>query len=174
MVTVAGKIGCGFSGVALVVRVGAVGEEEFGQILPVGCGGREEGSESSGLGGVGVGAVHEQEVDCLHVATEGEGGMERLVLLGVAAESFDTGSGGEKDGDGFGGSESGSEVEGGPTIAGKRIGAGGRGLKQSGQLGHVWDGGSFKDIQFEELCFEDGDQEVADEGLAAVDGPEES
>jgi len=96
------EICCGLSGVAFLVRVCAVGEEEFGQILPVGCGGREEGSESSGLGGVGVGAVLEQEVDRLDIATKGESGVERLVLLGVAAEGIDTGCGVEEGGDGLG------------------------------------------------------------------------
>ena len=65
-------------------------------------------------------------------------------------------------------------MEGGPAVAGKSCGAGGGGMKQGGQLDHVWDGGSLKDIEREKLGLEDGEEEVADERLAAVDRPEQS
>ena len=49
----------------------------------------------------------------------------------------------------------------------------GIGGEKFAQVGFVTDGGGFKDVEGDSVAGEAGEEEVADEGLRAVDGPEE-
>ena len=169
----AGKVGCGLAGFALVVWIGTVSEEKLGQVAAVGGCSGEEGCESAGLDGIDGGATVEEEADYFGILVQGEGGMEGLVLLGVAAEGVDSGAGIEQRLDGLRGGKGGGEVQGRPAVAGVVVCELRFGSEQAIQLGQVADGGCFKDVEAAAVRGKPLEEEVADEGLREVDRPAE-
>jgi hypothetical protein len=167
------EVGCGLAGIVYLLRIGSMRKKQFGQIAAVCAGGGEDGREAAGLGGVDRRAVLEEKVNRLGILAEGEGGVERLVLLRVAADGVDAGLGGEESRDGFGCGECGGEVERGPAIAGVGMDQFRLGGQEGAQMGNVADGGGFKEVERDSDGGEAGEEEIADQRLAAIDGPEE-
>jgi len=171
--TLARKVGRGLAGFARLAGIGTVRDEIVCQVPPVGGCGGEERCEPAGLDGVHRGSMVEEQVDCLGVFAQGEGGMEGLVLLRIAADGVDGGAGIEQGLDGLGGGKGGGQVQRCPAVAGIRLGELRAGREQAIQLGQVAHGGGFKDVEAEAVPGKPLEQKVADEGLAEVDRPAE-
>ena len=110
-----------------MVRVGAVADEDLGQVLPVGACGREERRESAGLRGVGIGAMGEQEPDRCGIAAQGDGRVERLVMGRVLRPGIDLRAVLQQHVYGLGGAERCGKMQRRPSISRKGMGCRGVG-----------------------------------------------
>jgi hypothetical protein len=99
--------------------------------------------------------------------------MKRLVLLRIAAHRLDTRTCGEKGRDGRRRPECRREMEGRPSITGKRFGERGLHFEERSQPCLVANGRGFKDVESNAIGCQAAEQKVADQILAAVDGPDQ-
>jgi hypothetical protein len=96
MAALESKLRRGLASIALHVRIGTVGQKQFGEIAAVGGGRGEDGGEPSGLDSVWRGAVLQEVANDHRILAQGNGGVERLVLLGIPTDCVDRGMGGEE------------------------------------------------------------------------------
>ena len=128
-----------------------------------------QGRESAHLDGVGVGAFFDQDADGFGILAERDGCVQWLVAHG-GGYLVDIRAVVEQDLYSPRSAEGCCEVEGRPAVAGDGVRERGVGCEQSVQSGYVADGCGFMNVE----GFEAGEQEVADNGLAAVDRPKQS
>jgi hypothetical protein len=171
---IAGEIGGGFAGVALVERVSAMGEEQLGQVPATGAGGGEQWGEAAGLDGVDRSTVLEKKLDRFGVPAQRQSGVEGLVALRILTDGVDRGPGSKQECDLGCSSEGGGEVERGPAVAGKGVSEFRVRLEERFELRLIAGGCGFKDIKGDAVAGQAGEQKVAHQGLTAVDGPEQS
>lgn len=112
----ASKIGGGFVEVAAVMDASAVCNQQFDQIFAIGRGSGEEGRESACLNGIRVGAMDEEKADGVGIASEGHGGVQGLIALGILRDRVDTSAVVDEQSDGFRSAKSSGEVERSPSI----------------------------------------------------------
>jgi len=79
--------------IAFVERVSAVVEEQVNKAAVVGCSGGEERRETPGLRLVDRRTMRQQQTDNFRISAQGDGSMERLILLRIAAHRLHIRSG---------------------------------------------------------------------------------
>ena len=174
MAAIAGQVGGGFVPVAPVERVGAASQEQMGEVPAAGAGRGEQRGEAAGLHGVDRSTMFEKELNRCHVPAQRESGVEGVVALRILSDGLDRGLSSKQECDRRWGSEGCSEVKRGPAVAGKSVSESAVCLEERFELRLVADGRSFKDIKSDAVSVQAGKQKVAHQGLAAVDGPDQS
>ena len=174
MAAIAGEFGGGFAPVALVERVSAMGEEQLGQVPAAGAGGGEQRGEAAGLDGVDRSTVPKKKLDRCGVPAQRQSSVEGLVALRILTDGVDRGPGSKQDCDLGCGSEGCGEVERGPAVAGKGVSEFRVRREERFKLRLVAGSCGFKDIKGDARRGQAGQQKVAHQGLAAVDGPDQS
>ena len=163
------KVGRGFAGIAFVGRVSTVGDEQFGQDAVVCCGGGKQRRKASGLSCVGRRAVVEQQQDYFTIFAKGDGSMERLVLLRIAAYRFDVCADRQQGCDGCGSSKASGEMKGCPSVGRIFVDRRRRRAEDRLEAGIVAEGCSLEKVNRIQV----GEQKIAQQRLSAIDRPEE-
>ena len=129
MAAFAGKIRGRLPQIAAMQSMGAALDQHFHQVLPAGAGGRKKWCKAAHLGGVGIGAVGQQQPYRFRIPSQGERSVQRLVALRILGDGIDLRAVLQKHIHRLGRAESGGQVQRRPAITRKAV----RGARIGGQ-----------------------------------------
>lgn len=165
----AGKVCSCLALVVGTLKVGAICQQQLGEVLAIGRSGGKDGRKAAGLGGIRVDARLEQKLDGFDLPAERKPGVERLIALRVAGDGRCRCAATQQCGHAGSSTEGHGQMQRGPAVTGVREGRGRICGKQCGQARFVAGGGSLKDVERDGLFGKGRAQKIADYRLAGLD-----